>query len=1707
MATLEQLGLALQNADAAGDVEAARHLAFEIQRQRSTMPAVPSAPSNGADTLAEYQRYVKAEDFTNDPLNQRIAGPTTFIAKQDASWPLPPPEIQQTLPQIAISPADVLGAQLGQYSQPVPGVAEAERRDVQKMLMQQRMSALDTAASQSIASGMANIGKAGWYVPNLLPEGVQKAVFPRDLTPSDIMRQAALTEEQTGQRAAEAQAQLPYGAEFATKALGAGTSLIPTMAVGPLGPYATALAGALQQGGSTGAEAQMAYEDKGLADAKMKSVLPALLDAAQTFALTKASGKLFGEGAEAMTMGQHEPLTLAKLAKGTLGEVAEEVPNQLISDTIAKASYNPEQQFSNPLEVAGIAALLGGAGEVVSHAGVKAPEQVNPIVDLLARREMSPWNGRPSTSFQLGPVTTGPIERALPMTQGNVKPKVAEDVVVPETQAEAGKDVNVLEEIRRANARTKQQIIDLFPEAGLSRQRAAELRDLAWATQEKGGGEGEEVQRKEEGVSVLEKSTGVGQPAPVVAFPGYEQWKLTREAAGMKDVSELLWKSQQQDWAQKNAPVVNSGEQVTGEAAQPKSLLDDLKQRLASRVGFQQTEPQNKTYSPGEKGTYIKFQHSGKEVIRADRGDTETALHENVHSFTHNNKATIVEAAEKNLTLQDKADLVSVMKLLGSSYRIHADALAKAVQTGRPTAGLWRSIDELTAQASTRRFWSFGPGTTEKARRILTKVYGPEFTSFMESGEITKPQYYPRWNGKRFEMPAKQALVDDADQSKLISSATKPQPVKAGAETVSSVLQQLAEDKNSRHAGIAQALLQTGDEKGLAAEVVTEDKPLVGNENQLLAGQYDSATDKVYLSDKTPSGPYTKIHEIVHALSVRKLFNELSIAAQEQWFTQKGKLEEYAKNGKHEGVRELAQLFLDTKKELGEKNKTYGLSDIYEFMAEAFSNSKFQETLRGIKDSRGKSFWSRLLQGVRRLLGGLPDVDNTRLAAVIKAGEKVISMKRQTDGYWDESAPKTATPLEDVYKWKSIVSKVKEVLVRQPFTLTGSDKLISRLEAMKVKMSSGQLHAFGILPALWNAGIELAIKGVKAGKNVGQVMNEVVDYFKKNNKGKFDEDEVRKGLAKVMGIEPPKTTVPKAGSPQREKVEKSILKRLLEKHFETTVAPEVMASKKPAKVETLNKFAKAIVEAKPLREETEELRAKERAKRGEEVGAKRGQGSLSERTGEFKKSLKGELPRKDMEPLTKALSQAEVQELTDHLDEHALLVGEDYRAANLLIALQDLVENGRLPQPNQVEWFEKVFGEPVAKALVEKFKKRTMLSKVAELGNIARTSITGYDLSATLKQGFTLAVTHPKVAASAFKAQIRAFANEAYAKQTNRNLRGGERGRIRQEAGLDMPTFDTYASTVDTKGREEQFSSHFVQRLAHTNAKTKLAKVLFGPVKLWAKGLAASERSYVTYMNWLRATVFDGIDQDLQKRYEGHDLATQRHALAKLLNAATGRGNIRSTDLMNAAFFAPRYKASRFEYPVRAAYYAATKGGPVGSEARKQAFGQAGAWFALALLLKGAAEAFDWDVEFDMDPKSTTFLRATIGKKSGKPTSIDVSGGYGNAARYMTQFATSERKEPRGKLAKVDQTYLAGQLLRSSLSPLGGTGFDAAKGENMGNRESTVGQLLGQNLTPITAQQIPDFVREHDEKGLLLLLPELLGMSVTVPNPPKERGH
>ena len=243
---------------------------------------------------------------------------------------------------------------------------------------------LAAQAGFGLMQGFADLGTGGASIVQALNEPIAR-VGPFALSLSGVKpagqakdtakfwREVAQESQARADRVETVARDIP-GSEFA-RTLGRGAvSLVPAAAAGPLGVGAAVAASGIQQGAGTLAQAQTAYENKGVATddetslmpnkAFWKSAGPAAIDAVQTAAITFVAGKLFGAGAEGLTTPAKRAAIAGRvgsIVKATAGESLEEGAQQFISDgVIARLSYHPEMTLGEALKGAITAAAVGG---------------------------------------------------------------------------------------------------------------------------------------------------------------------------------------------------------------------------------------------------------------------------------------------------------------------------------------------------------------------------------------------------------------------------------------------------------------------------------------------------------------------------------------------------------------------------------------------------------------------------------------------------------------------------------------------------------------------------------------------------------------------------------------------------------------------------------------------------------------------------------------------------------------------------------------------------------------------------------------------------------------------------------------------------------------------------------------------------------------------------------------------------------------------------------------------------------------------------------------------------------------------------------------------------------------------------------------------------------------------------------------------------
>jgi hypothetical protein len=182
-------------------------------------------------------------------------------------------------------------------------------------------------------------------------------------------------------------------------------------------------------------------------------------------------------------------------------------------------------------------------------------------------------------------------------------------------------------------------------------------------------------------------------------------------------------------------------------------------------------------------------------------------------------------------------------------------------------------------------------------------------------------------------------------------------------------------------------------------------------------GAYYPRYDEIVLNTNTLSGKSYRVflHEVVHA-------------ATEYALNTYGTDPQNLTPGQRESVKELTRMYNYALKEIG--SAPYGMTNIYEFISEVFTNKKFQELLKGIKYKSDKpTFLSKLIKAIFKAVG----FDNLASNAMVEATNIFSAVRSQTTidrgPRFAKSGPKTPRirgPISQT--WRTAESQVTSLI-------------------------------------------------------------------------------------------------------------------------------------------------------------------------------------------------------------------------------------------------------------------------------------------------------------------------------------------------------------------------------------------------------------------------------------------------------------------------------------------------------------------------------------------------------------------------------------------------------------------------------------------------------------------------------------------------------
>ncbi|HUT59590.1 MAG TPA: hypothetical protein VNA25_17205, partial [Phycisphaerae bacterium] len=374
---------------------------------------------------------------------------------------------------------------------------------------------------------------------------------------------------------------------------------------------------------------------------------------------------------------------------------------------------------------------------------------------------------------------------------------------------------------------------------------------------------------------------------------------------------------------------------------------------------------------------------------------------------------------------------------------------------------------------------------------------------------------------------------------------------------------------------------------------------------------------------------------------------------------------------------------------------------------------------------------------------------------------------------------------------------------------------------------------------------------------------------------------------------------------------------------------------------------------------------------------------------------------------------------------------------------------------------------------------------IGSLINIPRTTLAGFgEMSGIARQGRPMIQKHPVLGAKFIADYHRAFFSQRATDAMQNALENDPLYDQMVDDGLQIVHHGSTHVPVEERG-ESYMASPLLSRLP----------VVGLPFR-------AAERGFIVPMNVFRASVYTKLYNEAEKA--GNPLTRgQRKRMARTINDLSGRSSFgdperqiskfiqRMSPFLNAAFFAPRFAASRVALPYRALI-----SGPVTSAAGgrvtpewSEAVGSAASMILTTTAIMGLiglAAARWWpdaDVEMEYDPRSSDF-----GKIRVNNTRWDLWAGYQQVARFLSQLATGQRKTQGGRIQEIDRADLILRELRYKASPIAGLVVDLLKHHNVQGDPMTMERAwpeLYQRTVGLVIQDTLDAF-EQDGAGMAL---------------------
>ena len=388
---------------------------------------------------------------------------------------------------------------------------------------------------------------------------------------------------------------------------------------------------------------------------------------------------------------------------------------------------------------------------------------------------------------------------------------------------------------------------------------------------------------------------------------------------------------------------------------------------------------------------------------------------------------------------------------------------------------------------------------------------------------------------------------------------------------------------------------------------------------------------------------------------------------------------------------------------------------------------------------------------------------------------------------------------------------------------------------------------------------------------------------------------------------------------------------------------------------------------------------------------------------------------------------------------------------------------------------------------------KKFLESVFSVLGLPKTLNASMDLSAVLRQGIILSLSHPLEAfigkpgkPSAFAEMLKQAGSEKAVEQFEIAVKSDRVFPIAKESGLYFSEKNAKLTAME----EELIGKKIFKKVADLPAKYGFPI----PFKIFE----GSNRAYTAYLNKIRFDCFKNFYESLVRDgFRGAELESNLKAYATFLNNSTGRGKLGkignlnlepSLPLFNSLFFAPRFVASRISnlfnsltlysnpyYPMR-----------VKVEAYRSMVAYLGVVSTTMILAKNMG------AEVEDNPLSSDFGKIKVGN-----TRYDLFAGHQQlVVLFMKCMEAAEKSAATGVTKQYyegynpktrDETLI--KFLRSKASPTAGIAYDYLKGEFFDRTPFEWSKVLPRVVVPLIIQDMKSIYEIEGIEGVAKTFP------------------